>query len=408
MGIMSGNLSLFAQNGFRRYWLARFFVSMGLQIVSVAIGWHLYDLTRDPFYLGLAGLMQFLPVLLLVTITGTVADRFDRRRIFMVSVGVVLLATFLLWYLVATAHASAMMILLVFLGFGLARAFIGPAVQPLLSAIVPPEDLARAIALNSTTWQMATIVGPVLGGLLYDGDPLLPFGIAAGFFILSLTAMARLPYVSIPRQMTETGWKLVLGGFDYVRREKIVLGAMTLDLFAVMLGGVVALMPVFARDILTLGPWGLGVLRAAPGVGGVGMAIYLSLRPIKSHAGIKMLVAVGIFGLSIIAFGLSHHAWLSIIALVVLGASDTISVNIRQTLVQLWTPDALRGRVSAISMLSVGASNELGEFRAGTMASLIGVVPAVVLGGVASVGVALGWGYLFPALRRANHLDGRA
>ena len=403
-------MAIFARRDFRHYWLARFLASMGLQIVAVSIGWHIYDLTHDPFNLGLVGLMQFLPVLLLVPITGTVADRFDRRWVFGLAVMVVILANLALWAVIATGDRRVGVILLFFLLFGAARSFIGPAVQALLSSLVAPADLARAIAWNSTSWQTATILGPVIGGLLYGVDKNVPFAVASLFFGMSVLLIGTLPKPPPVLQRREDGWRALLGGFAYVWREKLVLGAITLDLFAVLLGGAVALMPVFARDILVLGPWGLGLLRAAPGIGAVGMAIWLSLYPIRSHAGLKMFVSVAIFGLATIVFGLSHQGWLSIVALValvVLGASDMISVNIRQTLLQLWTPDGLRGRVSAVNMLSVGASNELGEFRAGTMATLIGVVPAVVVGGVGSIMVALLWAWWFPALRRAHHMDGR-
>lgn len=398
---------IFTLPAFRHYWLSRFLVSMGLQIVVVAIGWHIYDLTRDPFNLGLVGLVQFLPVLFLVPFTGTVADRFDRRRVFGAASAIVLLVTLALWFVVAGQFRHLALIYGLFLLFGIARAFIGPAIQALLPALVPTELLAQAVAWNSTAWQTALILGPIAGGVLYDLGIHAPFAVATGFFIAGLICIVRLPKVHQKPLMTENGWQRLMGGFAYIRRENIVLGAITLDLFAVLLGGVVALMPVFARDILVLGPMGLGLLRAAPGIGAVSMAVWLSIHPIRSHAGIKMFAAVIVFGLATIIFGMSDHLVLSMLALVLLGASDMISVNIRQTLVQLWTPDHLRGRVNAVNSLSVGASNELGEFRAGTMAAWIGAPAAVIVGGLGSVAVALIWAWRFPSLRQASHLDGR-
>jgi MFS family permease len=398
---------IFAQRHFRHYWLARFLASMGLQIVSVSIGWHVYHLTRNPFDLGLVGLMQFLPVLCLVPISGTVADRFDRRWVFGLAIIAVMFGAGVLWGLVLADTRRVGLILMVFLLFGAARSFLGPSIQAMLANLVPVDDLARAVAWNSTSWQTAIIVGPVVGGLLYGLDLSAPFAVAIMFFVASLGLVTTLPKPPPMARQDESGLQLLLGGFRYVWHEKLVLGAITLDLFAVFLGGAVALMPVFASDVLVLGPWGLGLLRAAPGIGAVGMAIYLSCYPIRSQAGLKMFASVVIFGLATIVFGLSHQGWLSIVALVVLGASDMISVNIRQTLLQLWTPDALRGRVGAVNMLSVGASNELGEFRAGSMASVFGIGPSVIIGGVGSIVVAFVWAWRFPALRRANHLNGR-
>ena len=291
--------------------------------------------------------------------------------------------------------------------FGIARAFFGPASSALLANLVPPRDFANAVAWNSSAWQTATIVGPVAGGLLYGVGAGAAYGLAGAFM-----AGAALLVLSIPKppQHTErerVTLEAIFGGFRYIREEKVVFGAISLDLFAVLLGGAVALMPVYARDILDLGPWGLGMLRAAPGIGAVAMGLFLAMNPVRDHAGIIMLGAVALFGLFTAVFGISTTPWLSILALALMGAADMISVYIRETLIQLWTPDRLRGRVSAVNMVFVGASNELGEFRAGAMAAGLGAVPAVVIGGAGAIGVAALWGFIFPAMRKARHLDGR-
>jgi MFS family permease len=290
---------------------------------------------------------------------------------------------------------------------GIGRAFFAPASASLVVNLVPARDFANAVAWNSSAWQIATIFGPVAGGLLYGLGATVPYLAAA-----VLLAAAALLILFIPRPVQHLTRETVsaatlFAGFRYIWNEKIVLGAISLDLFAVLLGGAVALLPVYARDILELGPWGLGLLRAAPGIGALVMAMWLTGQKIRDHAGIIMFVCVGFFGLFTIVFGVSVIPWLSILALAGLGAADMVSVYIRETLIQLWTPDRLRGRVNAVNMVFIGASNELGEFRAGTMAALISTVPAVVFGGVGAVFVAGLWAWLFPELRKARHLDGR-
>jgi len=397
----------FRHGAFLRFWVARFLATFATQIVSVAIGWQIYDLTRDPFDLGLVGIIQFLPSLLLVLVTGVIADRFGRRLIMGLSalLEAVCAATILLltWHGLTTP----LPIFAVLLVFGIARAFFGPAAASLVANLVPQEDFANAIAWNSSAWQTATIVGPVAGGLLYGISAEAAYGTATLFML-----GAGLLIFSIPKpvQRTETDkptLDTLFAGFRYIWGEKIVLGAISLDLFAVLLSGAVALLPVYARDILELGPWGLGLLRAAPGIGAIVVAVWLTGHPIKSHAGAMMLFFVGLFGAFTVVFGVSTIPWLSIFALAMLGATDMVSVYVRETLIQLWTPDNVRGRVNAVNMVFVGASNELGEFRAGMMAALIGPVAAVVVGGIGAVGVAGLWAWLFPALRKVQHLDGR-
>ncbi len=397
----------FQHSAFLRYWLSRFLSTFATQIVSVAVGWQVYDLTRDPFDLGLVGIIQFAPSLLLVLVTGAVADRFGRRRIMGLATmleAVVAVALVILTVRGLTGPGPIFALLAV---FGIARAFLGPAASSLVANLVPPKDFANAVAWNSSAWQTATIVGPVAGGLLYGLAAEIAYGIAAFFMVCAAVLILSIPK---PAQQTETQQPTIsslFDGFRYIWSEKVVLGAISLDLFAVLLGGAIALMPVYARDILELGPWGLGLLRAAPGMGAIFVAMWLAGHPIRDHAGYIMFGGVALFGVFTAVFGISTMPWLSILALALLGAADMISVYIRETLIQLWTPDRLRGRVNAVNMVFVGASNEVGEFRAGTMAAFIGTVPAVVFGGVGAVGVAVLWAVLFPQLRRARHLDGR-
>ncbi|UVK56208.1 MFS transporter [Mesorhizobium sp. AR02] len=397
----------FRHKAFLSYWAARFLTTFATMIVSVAVGWQMYDLTRDPLDLGLVGIVQFLPSLLLVLVTGVVADRFGRRLIMALAVVVEAICALTLLLLTLHGISGPLPIFAVLAMFGVARAFFGPASASLFANLVPPEDFANAIAWNSSAWQTATIVGPVAGGLLYGVSAEAAYGTAAVLMLASGLLIFTIPK---PSQRTETEkptLQNLFGGFSYIWGEKIVLGAISLDLFAVLLSGASALLPVYARDILQLGPWGLGLLRSAPSVGAICVAIWLAGHPLRNHAGMIMLSAAASFGAFTVLFGLSTITWLSIAALVFLGATDMFSVYIRETLIQLWTPDHVRGRVNAVNQVFVGASNEVGEFRAGTMAALIGTVPAVVIGGVGAIAVAGMWAYLFPQLRKVRHLNGR-
>ena len=397
----------FRHRPFLRYWLSRFMATFATQIVSVAVGWQIYDITRDPFDLGLVGIVQFAPALLLVLVTGAVADRFGRRLIMALATALEAVCAAALLVLSVRGLASPVPIFAVLAAFGVVRAFLGPASSSLVANLVPPGDFANAVAWNSSAWQTATIVGPVAGGLLYGLSAEASYGTAAAV-LLGAAALA----LTIPRPAQHTGadrpsLSSLFDGFRYIWREKIVLGAISLDLFAVLLGGATALLPVYARDILELGPWGLGMLRAAPGIGAICVAMWLAGHPIRDHAGIVLFSFVALFGVFTAVFGVSTIPWLSIAALALLGAADMVSVYVRETLIQLWTPDRLRGRVNAVNQVFVGASNELGEFRAGTMAALFGTVPAVLFGGAGSILVAGLWAWLFPQLRRARRLDGR-
>ena len=403
----TGSHSPFRYRSFALYWWSRFVAVFAAQIISVAVGWQIYDYTRDPLLLGLVGLVQFVPSLVLVLVTGSTADRHNRRLIVGMCLAVEVVCSLALLALIAFDAFNVKIVLAILTIFGTARAFISPALQSLVANLVPREDFATAIAWNSSSWQIATIVGPVAGGLLYGVSAEAAYAAAAALLTIAAALVLSIPK---PPQKTAEGaatWETLSAGFRYVWDHPVVLGAISLDLFAVLLGGATALLPVFARDILDVGPWGLGMLRAAPGVGAVAMAVYLANNPIRDHAGIVMFAAVALFGLFTTVFGASELAWLSIAALAALGAADMISVYVRETLIQIATPDEVRGRVNAVNMVFVGASNELGEFRAGTMAAAIGAVPAVVFGGVGAILVAGLWAWWFPQLRNARRLDGR-
>ncbi len=395
----------FRHVAYARFFAARFLAVFATQIISVSVGWQMYDVTRSTFYLGLIGLFQFLPSLVLILVTGSVADRYNRRAIASICVVVSALCAAALRGLTVTGAFAPLPVFAVLVVFGIERAFMAPAVQSLAPNLVPEQDLANSIAWNSSSWQAASIVGPVAGGLLYGLGPLVAYSVALVFMAAAAVLVFMVPKPPQKSVRERVTLDSMLAGFRFIRSEKVVLGAISLDLFAVLLGGAVALMPVFARDVLVLGPWGLGLLRAAPGVGAILVALILAAYPIRHRAGMLMFIGVGLFGGATLLFGLSQTAWLSIAALFVMGASDMISVYVRETLIALWTPDAVRGRVNAVNMVFVGASNELGEFRAGTMAAIFGAVPAVVIGGFGTLAVSIIWASSFPKLRRIDSLD---
>ncbi|WP_027682530.1 MFS transporter [Rhizobium leguminosarum] len=395
----------FRHSSYTRFFFARFLLSFSQQIVSVAVGWQMYDQTGSAIYLGLIGLVQFLPSLLLILVTGSVADRYNRRAIAALCSLVSALCTLALLVMTLMGSFTPLPVFAVLLIFGIERAFMSPAVQSLAPNLVPEEALSNAIAWNSSSWQLAAITGPVLGGLLYGVSATTAYTVAVVFSVLGAALLYMIPK-PVQKTTGETkSWAMILGGFSFIRAEKVVLGAISLDLFAVLLGGATALMPIFARDILTLGPWGLGLLRAAPGLGAIVMAIFLAAYPLRHRAGIYMFIGVALFGVGTIIFGISTNTEVSIAALALMGAADMVSVYVRESLIALWTPDQLRGRVNAVNMVFVGASNELGEFRAGTMAAIFGAVPAVVIGGIGTLVVAAIWASSFPKLRRIDTLD---
>lgn len=401
----SSQASVFRHRGFLYYWLARLMVSFATQIISVAVGWQVYDLTRNPLDLGLVGLVQFLPSLLLVLVTGAVADRYNRRAIMAICLALeaVICAGLIVFTWSRTGDVWPVFALLAV--FGVARAFMGPASQSLVPNLVPPADLATAIAWNSSSWQIATITGPVAGGLLYGLSEYAAYGTALALLAAGAVLVGLIPKPVQRRSAEAKSLSTLFAGFRYVWSEKVVLGAISLDLFAVLLGGAVALLPVYARDILQAGPWSLGLLRAAPGIGALIVAAWLTRNTIRDHAGLIMFVFVAGFGFFTMVFGASTAIWLSVLALALAGACDMISVYVRETLIQLWTPDDVRGRVNAVNMVFIGASNELGEFRAGISAFLFGAVPAVVFGGAGTIAVALLWAIWFPQLRVVRRLD---
>jgi MFS family permease len=388
------------------YLATRFCATAAIQIQSVAIGWQIYELTQSPLALGLVGLAQFAPMAALSWLAGDVADRFDRRLILGLAYAgdalVALLLLFLTWQ-----NASEPLFYLVLLLFGVARAFGGPAGAALLPRIVTAGQLPRAIAWSSTTFQGAVIGGPAIGGglLIFGAD--IAYAVSAIMFAICVigSQLLRLrdePAHSAP--VLDTAWARAMEGLSFVRNKPVLLGAISLDLFAVLFGGVTALLPVFAKDVLHVGPEGLGLLRSAPALGAACMSIALGLRPLNRHIGYYMFSAVAIFGVATIVFALSGSFFLSLACLIILGGADMISVFVRQSLVQLSTPDHMRGRVSAVSLLFIGASNELGEFESGLMAAWMGAVPSVIVGGAGTLVVVAIWALIFPALRQVDRL----
>ncbi|KQW77772.1 MFS transporter [Devosia sp. Root413D1] len=395
----------FSYRNFRFFWLTTLLVSFAVQIMSVSIAWQIYDVTGEAFLLGLVGLSLFLPALVLILITGLTADRFNRRMIMAICLGVELLCALgFLAFVNAEAH-EVWPIFGILVVLGTARAFWSPAAQSLAPNLVPPEALANAITTNMSAWQFASIAGPAVGGLLYGIAPSVAFGAGA---VLLVIAMGSVLMISKPQHREShqaTSLETMLAGFRYIFSNKVVLGAISLDMFAVLMGGAVALLPIYAKDILHAGPQELGFLRAAPGIGAIAMALFLTRFPIRDHAGKLLFLFVGLFGAFTVLFGFSTTVWISVPALALVGASDMVSVTIRETIMQLWTPEEVRGRVNAVNSVFIGASNELGEFRAGTVAHLIGPVPAVVIGGFGSIAIAVLWSRLFPGLRNQRTLD---
>jgi MFS family permease len=397
---------------FRDFWLARLATTIAQMAMVIVIGWQVYDIARRTmpiheaaFQLGLIGLVQFVPLFLLTPISGWAADRLDRRHLARATVLLEMAcATVLLW---ATWSETINLPILFSVAalLGVARAFAGPALGALAPNLVPRKLLPKAIALSSAAWQAGAIAGPAIGGILYDVVP--HFSYAFSTLLFAFATLCLFLIGPAPRTQIEPGRPVrrMIEGMQYVRRNRLVLGAITLDLFAVLLGGVTAMLPLYARDILHVGAQGLGPLRAAPAVGATLTAIFFSIRPIKTNVGVKMLSAVVVFGAATAIFGISVWYPLSMAMLTLLGAADMFSVYIRQSLIQLHTPDAMRGRVSAASTLAISASNELGETRSGFSAALLGPVVATVAGGIAAIVVTLLWAHWFPELRRARTFE---
>lgn len=386
---------------------ARVAAVLATQVQAVVVAWQVYDLTREPLALAYVGLAQFLPMLCLLLPAGDLIDRFARTPILAASWIVSGLCSAALWWLAGHGLAGVSAIYGVLVLYGCARAFAGPAMQSLLPQIVPREKLAQAIAVNSMLIRSATIAGPMLGGLLYaaGGAELTYLACLAGF-VLGAVLLSRVTVAHAePPAVSGTMWQRFGIGIRFIGSRPVILGCISLDLFAVLLGGVVALLPIYAHEVLHVGPEGLGALRSAMAVGEVGMGLYLSTRPLRRHVGATMFAAVAVFGLANLVFALSHWFWLSFAALVVAGMADMVSVFIRSALVQFSTPDTMRGRVQAVNMLFIGSSNELGEFRAGTSAAWLGPVGAAVAGGLCTLGVVGTWTLAFRSLRRLDRFE---
>jgi Arabinose efflux permease len=396
--------AILALPDFRNYLAGRFLSSLALQMISVAVGWQVYDLTGDPLHLGYVGLVQFVPAFLFALPAGQAADRFERRIVLLLCLSVLTLAGAALLVLAFLPRPSLAVLYAVLAVMGAMRAFYQPASQALTPLVVPDTLLARAVAWSSSARQVAVIAGPAMGGLFYAFGIEIVYGAASVLLALSALFTARLKTRRQVRAVLEPGLEGLLVGVRFVLGRKDILGAVSLDLFAVLLGGATALLPIYARDILHVGPEGLGLLRSAPAAGAALMALVLAHHPLTSRAGHKLFAAIATFGIATIVFGLSTSFWLSLGALVVLGGSDMVSVVVRQTLVQMRTPDTMRGRVSAVNTVFIGASNELGEFESGLTAAWFGIVPAVVIGGLGTLAVAGLWAWRFPALRRVDRL----
>jgi MFS family permease len=391
---------------FRLFQASALLSTIGLQMQAVAVGWQVYALTGKALDLGYVGLALFAPSLVFAMITGQAADRIDRRKLLIACHALLLVASFSL-FVVTELTRSTLAIYAILLVIGTARAFQAPTGQALMPNLVPLSAFPNAVAWSSTTWQISVVAGPALGGLLYAVSG--AGGVYACATLLELITVCVLLAIrtrSAGKEQTRNSMRELSAGLRFVWQKPVIFGAISLDLFAVLFGGAVALLPIYARDILHTGPSGLGLLRSAPAVGALVIALWLAYRPVLRSAGVTMFACVAVFGLATIAFAVSSNLWLSLAALALSGAADMVSVFIRHSLVQLRTPDVMRGRVAAVNMIFIGASNELGEFESGVVAQWLGAVPAVVCGGIATCVVVLLWAWWFPALRKIDRLDG--
>ncbi|RMT68151.1 hypothetical protein ALP29_01852 [Pseudomonas syringae pv. avii] len=389
---------------FIAFWLARIFTASGFQMLTVAIGWNLYQLTGNVLDLGLVGLVEFVPRVLFMLHTGHVADRYERRRVAAICQTLQALIALSLAIGGLTGNVTREMIFILAFLLGAARSFEMPTTQALLPSIVPSALFPRAVAASQSAQQLATIVAPAVGGLLYAFGSVWVYGPTVALYLIACVLTLNLPARQIPLNKAKATMDSLLAGIRFIRSRPDILGAISLDLFAVLLGGATALLPVFAKDILLTGAWGLGLLRSAPAVGALLMSLWLARFSVDRQVGRVMFTAVGVFGVATIAFGLSTSFWFSLAVLVVLGAADMISMVIRASFVQLETPDEMRGRVSAVNGLFIGASNQLGEFESGITAHWFGTVPAVVMGGVGTLVVTGVWIKLFPTLANRDRM----
>lgn len=403
------SLGIFRLRAFSLFWFGRLFATLATLTQSVTLGWQVYTIARlshsieeSAFLVGMVGLAQFLPLFALTLIAGQVSDRHDRRKIIMASLSLQSLCALGLVALALGHRPGLSGIFVIATLFGVARAFTMPASGALGPMLVPPALLPRAIAWNSLSIQAGMVFGPWLGGMLSARSTATAYASAAALYGIAVALFAAINAPTKPASQSASRRTMIGEGLRYIWHSKVVLGAISLDLFAVLLGGVTALLPVYARDILAIGPDGFGLLRSGPAIGGGLMALWLSVRPIQRHAGPWMLGAVAVYGVATVVFALSHILVLSMAALIILGGADVISVFVRQSLVQIVTPDAMRGRVSAVSGLFISASNELGEFESGVAARFLGPIGAAIFGGVSAVCITFLWSRLFPALRHAD------
>jgi MFS family permease len=398
--------SAFRYRDFALACLGKFAVSLATQMQTVAVGWLIYDVTGSAFALGFLGLAGFLPAISLMLVSGLVADRFERRLVLAITAAAMALAAAGLFWHVSTGTHAVWPVYLFIAAFSASRSFFQPASQAILPNLVPLHHFGQAVAFASGVHQAATIAGPAIGGLLYAVDATLPFAFSVFCFAAAAAAMLAVGYRA-PAQREAMTWKSVVAGFEFTLKRPVLLGAVTLDMFAVILASAVALLPIFAKDILQVGPWGLGLLRSAPALGALAMAMLLSRTSFMSRrAGPRLFLTVASYGLATIGFGLSEDFFLSLFCLAAIGAADMVSVVIRMTIMQAETPNELRGRVAAVNSLFITTSNEIGQLEAGVLAGFIGAVPAVVLGGIGAIAVAGIWSRLFPDLRYRDHLVG--
>ena len=403
---LSATYTLYRNRSLVLFWLGRFSSTIAYQMLSVAVGWQIYALTGSPVYLGLVGLAQFLPMILFSLVAGHVADRYDRRLVFRVcqitqAIGVLVLAvgSFESW--LSKEHILSIAFLL-----GVARVFEMPTTQALLPNLVSAEFFPKAVAWSASLLQAGSIAGPALGGFLYTAGPSVAYAVMGAIFLCGSLLVSFITIRNAPVQRQPVSLKSIFAGIAFIRSKQAILGAISLDLFAVLLGGATALLPIYAREILFTGPWGLGFLRSAPAVGALVISVFLARFPLRHHMGRTMFIAVAVFGLGTMAFAISTSFFFSLAMLVLLGGADVISVVIRQSLVQIETPDLMRGRVAAVNSLFIGTSNQLGEFESGLTAAWFGTKAAVLIGGIGTIIVAGLWMRLFPALAHVDNLDG--
>lgn len=400
----AGTESLLQHRSFVAFWLARTTSSFGFQMLSIAVGWQIYSITGRAWDLGLIGLVQFLPAVLLALPAGHVADQFDRRRVVLFGQVTECIAIAVLAGLTLAHLTDEMMILGLIFIISVARTLEAPSLQSMLPALVPPSMLARATAANGASMQTASMLGPALGGFLYVAGPGVVYATTGVLYLISIIMISRLRYEHAPPKRTPATFASVFAGVKFIRNRPDVLGVISLDLFAVLLGGATALLPIFAKDILHTGPWGLGLLRGAPAVGGLLVGFWLSRHSLERNVGKIMFASVAGFGVATLIFALSEQLWLSILALFALGGFDMVSVVIRGSLVQLDTPDEMRGRVSAVNSIFINTSNQLGEFESGMLAAWLGAAPAAAVGGIGTLIVVGLWMAWFPGLRRRQRL----